>query len=58
MAKDGLIVTEVRNKTHLDARYGALERIDERTYGDNVLDFYGFSEEGKEFSEEKREERE
>ena len=58
LAKDGLIVTEVRNKTHLDARYGALERIDERTYGDNVLGFYGFSEEEKEFSEEKREERE
>ena len=44
LAKDGLIITEVRNKTHLEDRYGPLERFDKRTYGDNVLDFYSFAE--------------
>jgi len=44
LAKDGLIITEVRNKTHLDDRYGPLEHFDKRIYGDNVLDFYSFAE--------------
>ncbi len=44
LAKNGLIITEVRNKTHLDDRYGPLERFDKRIYGDNVLDFYASSE--------------
>ena len=38
---NGFIITEVRNKTHLDDKYRLLERIDERVYGDNVLSFYG-----------------
>jgi len=44
LAKDGLIITEVRNKTHLNDIYGPLERVDKRIYGDNVLDFYGLGE--------------
>ena len=44
LAKDGFIITEVRNKTHLEERYGPLKHIDKRTYGDNVLDFYTLSE--------------
>ena len=58
LAKDGLIITEVRNKTHLDARYGMLERIDKRTYGDNVLDFYTLSEPNEEIQDEREEAKE
>ncbi len=44
LVKNGFIITEVRNKTHLEDRYGLVERFDKRTYGDNVLDFYSFAE--------------
>jgi 16S rRNA (guanine966-N2)-methyltransferase len=37
---NGLIVTETRNKTRLEAKYGNLGQIDKRTYGDNSLFFY------------------
>lgn len=43
VAEEGIVITEVRNKTHLDCRYGMLERIDKRVYGDNVLDFYSLT---------------
>ena len=57
VAKGGLVITEVRNKTQLDARYGPLERVDRRIYGDNVLDFYSLGERGID-GREKKEERE
>ncbi len=37
---DAVVVTEVFKKERLEDRYGALELVDERTYGDNVLKFY------------------
>jgi len=46
LTADGLIVSEVRNKTRLDERYGPLERVDRRIYGDNVLDFYALERAG------------
>lgn len=58
LAKDGLIITEVRNKTHLDDRYGPLERVDKRIYGDNVLDFYVLGEPTASVQDEKEESKE
>jgi len=58
LAKGGLIITEVRNKTHLEAQYGILERIDKRNYGDNVLDFYRLTEQGKDSREEEAQRKE
>ena len=52
LGKDGLIIAEVRNKTHLESEYGPLERVDKRIYGDNVLDFYSFSEQEADVREE------
>ena len=37
---DAVAVTEVFKKEPLEDRYGPLELVDERTYGDNVLKFY------------------
>jgi len=48
----------VRNKTHLDDRYGPLERVDKRVYGDNVLDFYGLGEPAASVQDEKEESKE
>jgi len=58
LAKDGLTISEVRNKTHLDDRYGPLERVDKRVYGDNVLDFYGLGEPVASVQDEKEESKE
>lgn len=58
VVEGGLVITEVRNKTRLDARYGPLKRVDRRIYGDNVLDFYSLSEReisGRERKEEREE---
>ena len=37
---DAVVVTEVFKKEPLEDRYGPLELVDERKYGDNVLKFY------------------
>jgi 16S rRNA (guanine(966)-N(2))-methyltransferase RsmD len=40
LAPGALVITEVFKKEVLSATYGALERVDERVYGDNLLVFY------------------
>lgn len=40
---DAVVITEVFKKETVEERYGALERFDERTYGDNLLEFYARS---------------
>ena len=44
LAPGALVITEVFKKELLSETYGALQRVDERTYGDNLLVFYGVRE--------------
>jgi len=40
LSADPVVVTEVRHDEELASRFGVLERVDARTYGDNRLVFY------------------
>jgi 16S rRNA (guanine(966)-N(2))-methyltransferase RsmD len=44
LSPGALVITEVFKKELLSETYGGLQRVDERTYGDNLLVFYGVRE--------------